>query len=93
MSSFTTEQGGVDVAVWEAGDSHPPAAQELRPAAPLPELLAWCLEHTQHLCVSLFPGDLLKHLAAGSRRGSPVAYALPDWYIHHSKPPTANQRP
>ncbi|XP_003465823.3 uncharacterized protein C7orf57 homolog isoform X1 [Cavia porcellus] len=37
--------------------------------------------------------DLLKHLAAGSRRGSPVAYALPDWYIHHSKPPTANQRP
>ncbi|KAM6156384.1 uncharacterized protein C7orf57 homolog [Erethizon dorsatum] len=37
--------------------------------------------------------DLLKHLAPGSRKGSPVAYALPDWYVHHSKPPTASQRP
>ncbi|XP_023570093.1 uncharacterized protein C7orf57 homolog isoform X1 [Octodon degus] len=37
--------------------------------------------------------DLLKHLASGSRKGSPVAYALPDWYTHHSKPPTASQRP
>ncbi|XP_037349178.1 uncharacterized protein C7orf57 homolog [Talpa occidentalis] len=36
--------------------------------------------------------DLLKHFAAGTRKGSPVAYSLPDWYIHHSKPPTANQR-
>uniref|UniRef100_A0A673SMI7 Chromosome 7 open reading frame 57 n=2 Tax=Suricata suricatta TaxID=37032 RepID=A0A673SMI7_SURSU len=36
--------------------------------------------------------DLLKHLVPGSRKGSPVAYSLPDWYIHHSKPPTAEQR-
>uniref|UniRef100_A0A8D2CX86 Chromosome 7 open reading frame 57 n=1 Tax=Sciurus vulgaris TaxID=55149 RepID=A0A8D2CX86_SCIVU len=35
--------------------------------------------------------DLLKHFAPGTRKGSPVAYALPDWYIHHSKPPTAHQ--
>ncbi|KAF7470291.1 uncharacterized protein C7orf57 homolog isoform X1 [Marmota monax] len=35
--------------------------------------------------------DLLKHFAPGTRQGSPVAYALPDWYIHHSKPPTAHQ--
>ncbi|XP_006162000.1 uncharacterized protein C7orf57 homolog isoform X2 [Tupaia chinensis] len=36
--------------------------------------------------------DLLKHFAAGTRKGSPVTYSLPDWYIHHSKPPTADQR-
>ncbi|XP_051020671.1 uncharacterized protein C7orf57 homolog [Acomys russatus] len=36
--------------------------------------------------------DLLKHFAPGTRKGSPVAYSLPDWYIHHSKPPTAFQR-
>ncbi|XP_076974955.1 uncharacterized protein C7orf57 homolog isoform X2 [Tamandua tetradactyla] len=36
--------------------------------------------------------DLLKHFAPGTRKGSPVAYSMPDWYIHHSKPPTANQR-
>ncbi|XP_051056568.1 uncharacterized protein C7orf57 homolog isoform X2 [Phodopus roborovskii] len=36
--------------------------------------------------------DLLKHFAPGTRKGSPVAYSLPDWYIHHSKPPTALQR-
>uniref|UniRef100_A0A8D1MPD8 Uncharacterized protein n=1 Tax=Sus scrofa TaxID=9823 RepID=A0A8D1MPD8_PIG len=36
--------------------------------------------------------DLLKHFAPGTRTGSPVAYSLPDWYIHHSKPPTADQR-
>uniref|UniRef100_A0A667GE84 Chromosome 7 open reading frame 57 n=1 Tax=Lynx canadensis TaxID=61383 RepID=A0A667GE84_LYNCA len=37
--------------------------------------------------------DLLKHLVvAGTRKASPVAYSLPDWYIHHSKPPTAEQR-
>ncbi|XP_060027537.1 uncharacterized protein C7orf57 homolog isoform X2 [Erinaceus europaeus] len=37
--------------------------------------------------------DLLKHfVASGSRKGSPVAYAMPDWYIHHNKPSTANQR-
>uniref|UniRef100_A0A8C5KM39 Predicted gene 11992 n=1 Tax=Jaculus jaculus TaxID=51337 RepID=A0A8C5KM39_JACJA len=36
--------------------------------------------------------DLLKHFAPGTRKGSPVAYSLPDWYIHHSKPPTAQQR-
>ncbi|XP_057589569.1 uncharacterized protein C7orf57 homolog isoform X4 [Hippopotamus amphibius kiboko] len=27
-----------------------------------------------------------------ARKGSPVAYSLPDWYVHHSKPPTADQR-
>ncbi|KAL4670019.1 hypothetical protein H8959_008573 [Pygathrix nigripes] len=36
--------------------------------------------------------DLLKHFAPGTRKGSLVAYSLPDWYIHHSKPPTANQQ-
>ncbi|XP_021090296.1 uncharacterized protein C7orf57 homolog isoform X2 [Mesocricetus auratus] len=36
--------------------------------------------------------DLLKHFTPGTRKGSPVAYSLPDWYIHHSKPPTAHQR-
>ncbi|XP_070120507.1 uncharacterized protein C7orf57 homolog isoform X2 [Equus przewalskii] len=36
--------------------------------------------------------DLLKHFAPGTRKGSPVTYSLPDWYIHHSKPPTADQR-
>ncbi|XP_072454224.1 uncharacterized protein C7orf57 homolog [Notamacropus eugenii] len=30
--------------------------------------------------------DLLKHYAAGSRKGSPVAYSMPEWYTHHSKP-------
>ncbi|XP_064338445.1 uncharacterized protein C7orf57 homolog isoform X3 [Camelus dromedarius] len=37
--------------------------------------------------------DLLKHFAPGTRKGSPAAYSLPDWYVHHSKPPTAEQRP
>ncbi|XP_032730911.1 uncharacterized protein C7orf57 homolog isoform X2 [Lontra canadensis] len=36
--------------------------------------------------------DLLKHFVPGTRKGSPVAYSLPDWYVHHSKPPTAEQR-
>lgn len=37
--------------------------------------------------------DLLRHFSAsGTRKGSPLAYNLPDWYIHHSKPPTAAQR-
>ncbi|XP_036859055.2 uncharacterized protein C7orf57 homolog isoform X2 [Manis javanica] len=36
--------------------------------------------------------DLLMHFAPGTRKGSPVAYSLPDWYIHHSKPQTTNQR-
>ncbi|XP_062943835.1 uncharacterized protein C7orf57 homolog [Cynocephalus volans] len=36
--------------------------------------------------------DLLTHFVPGTRKGSPVAYSLPDWYIHHSKPPTANQQ-
>ncbi|KAM8769927.1 uncharacterized protein C7orf57 homolog [Rhynchonycteris naso] len=42
--------------------------------------------------------DLLTHFApgmgtgTGTRKSSPVTYSLPDWYIHHSKPPTAKQR-
>ncbi|XP_053783240.1 uncharacterized protein C7orf57 homolog isoform X2 [Desmodus rotundus] len=42
--------------------------------------------------------DLLMHLApgtasgTGTRKGSPVTYSLPDWYVHHSKPPTAGQK-
>ncbi|XP_032498796.1 uncharacterized protein C7orf57 homolog isoform X3 [Phocoena sinus] len=36
--------------------------------------------------------DLLKHFAPGTSRGSPVAYSLPDWYVHHSQPPTADRR-
>ncbi|XP_059964500.1 uncharacterized protein C7orf57 homolog isoform X2 [Mesoplodon densirostris] len=36
--------------------------------------------------------DLLKHFASGTRKGSPVAYSVPDWYGHHSQPPTANRR-
>ncbi|XP_032332209.1 uncharacterized protein C7orf57 homolog isoform X2 [Camelus ferus] len=39
------------------------------------------------------PADLLKHFAPGTRKGSPAAYSLPDWYVHHSKPPTTEQRP
>ncbi|XP_010623203.1 uncharacterized protein C7orf57 homolog [Fukomys damarensis] len=61
---------------------------------PYSRFLPGQLLHTQHLRVSLSPGDLLKHSAApGTRKGSPVAYTLPDWYIHHSKPPTASRRP
>ncbi|XP_011380034.1 uncharacterized protein C7orf57 homolog [Pteropus vampyrus] len=43
--------------------------------------------------------DLLMHLVPGTgsgmgtRKGSAVTYSLPDWYVHHSKPPTADQRP
>lgn len=36
--------------------------------------------------------DLLMHLAPGTRKGSPVTYSLPDWYVHHSKPSAASQR-
>ncbi|XP_045142316.1 uncharacterized protein C7orf57 homolog isoform X1 [Echinops telfairi] len=36
--------------------------------------------------------DLLKHFGPGTRKGSPVTYTMPDWYIHHSKPPTADQK-
>ncbi|XP_006901680.1 PREDICTED: uncharacterized protein C7orf57 homolog [Elephantulus edwardii] len=36
--------------------------------------------------------DLLKHFGPGTRKSSPVAYSVPDWYTHHSKPPTADQR-
>ncbi|XP_036309666.1 uncharacterized protein C7orf57 homolog isoform X2 [Pipistrellus kuhlii] len=42
--------------------------------------------------------DLLMHLVPGSRKGSgkgspaPVAYSLPDWYVHHSQPPAGSQR-
>ncbi|XP_023399973.2 uncharacterized protein C7orf57 homolog [Loxodonta africana] len=36
--------------------------------------------------------DLLKHFGPGTRKSSPVTYSVPDWYIHHSKPPTTNQR-
>ncbi|XP_030727216.1 uncharacterized protein C7orf57 homolog isoform X1 [Globicephala melas] len=36
--------------------------------------------------------DLLKHFAPGTSKGSPVAYSLPDWYVHHSQPPTADRR-
>ncbi|XP_054427259.1 uncharacterized protein C7orf57 homolog [Pteronotus mesoamericanus] len=42
--------------------------------------------------------DLLVHLApemalgTGTRKGSLAAHSLPDWYIHHSKPPTGSQR-
>lgn len=43
--------------------------------------------------------DLLVHFVpatgsgTGTRKGSAAAYSLPDWYIHHSKPPTADRRP
>ncbi|XP_023580220.1 uncharacterized protein C7orf57 homolog isoform X2 [Trichechus manatus latirostris] len=36
--------------------------------------------------------DLLKHFGPATQKGSPVTYSMPDWYLHHSKPPTANQR-
>ncbi|KAM6178289.1 uncharacterized protein C7orf57 homolog [Rhynchocyon petersi] len=36
--------------------------------------------------------DLLKHFGPGTQKVSPVAYTVPDWYIHHSKPPTAEQK-
>ncbi|XP_006136408.2 uncharacterized protein C7orf57 homolog isoform X2 [Pelodiscus sinensis] len=35
--------------------------------------------------------DLLKHFASSSRKTSPVAYAAPDWYMHHSQPLTADE--
>ncbi|XP_028919675.1 uncharacterized protein C7orf57 homolog isoform X1 [Ornithorhynchus anatinus] len=35
--------------------------------------------------------DLLKHTTPGTRKDSPVAYSVPDWYIHHSKPTTVDQ--
>lgn len=42
--------------------------------------------------VSFWPRDLLKHFAPETRKGSPVAYSLPDWYVHHSQPLTADRR-
>ncbi|KAF6301508.1 hypothetical protein mRhiFer1_001930 [Rhinolophus ferrumequinum] len=42
--------------------------------------------------------DLLMHCAPGTetgmgtRSGTPATYSLPDWFIHHSKPPTAHGR-
>ncbi|XP_004935191.2 uncharacterized protein C7orf57 homolog isoform X4 [Gallus gallus] len=35
--------------------------------------------------------DLLKHYAPVARKSTPVAYAAPDWYLHHSSPPATNE--
>ncbi|XP_043396412.1 uncharacterized protein C7orf57 homolog isoform X6 [Chelonia mydas] len=35
--------------------------------------------------------DLLKHFTPSTRKTSPVSYAAPDWYTHHSKPPTDDE--
>uniref|UniRef100_A0A8C8R5I6 Chromosome 7 open reading frame 57 n=1 Tax=Pelusios castaneus TaxID=367368 RepID=A0A8C8R5I6_9SAUR len=35
--------------------------------------------------------DLLKHFTPSTRKTSPVSYAVPDWYAHHSKPPTVDE--
>ncbi|XP_074841581.1 uncharacterized protein C7orf57 homolog [Carettochelys insculpta] len=35
--------------------------------------------------------DLLKHFTPSTRKTSAVAYTAPDWYTHHSKPPTADE--
>ncbi|XP_042725828.1 uncharacterized protein C7orf57 homolog [Lagopus leucura] len=35
--------------------------------------------------------DLLKHYAPVTRKSTPVAYAAPDWYLHHSSPPATNE--
>nr|XP_032652712.1 uncharacterized protein C7orf57 homolog isoform X3 [Chelonoidis abingdonii] len=35
--------------------------------------------------------DLLKHFTPSTRKTSPVAYAVPDWYTHHSKPLTDDE--
>ncbi|KAM5273640.1 uncharacterized protein C7orf57 homolog [Ctenodactylus gundi] len=70
------------------GDSHP--------AAPLGVRRYWVKEtDSEYVKLAKQGGrpDLLKHFAPGTRKGSPVAYAWPDWYIHHSRPPTASRRP
>uniref|UniRef100_A0A8B9Y9G7 Chromosome 7 open reading frame 57 n=1 Tax=Bos mutus grunniens TaxID=30521 RepID=A0A8B9Y9G7_BOSMU len=69
---------------------------EQRHPPPPPGTLGW-EEEVAGQREGLFSGqaalaDLLKHFAPGTTKGSPVAYSLPDWYIHHSKPPTADQR-
>ncbi|XP_019396721.1 PREDICTED: uncharacterized protein C7orf57 homolog isoform X2 [Crocodylus porosus] len=35
--------------------------------------------------------DLLKYYPPTTRKSSPVAYALPDWYIHHTKTPVIDE--
>ncbi|XP_074942253.1 uncharacterized protein C7orf57 homolog [Phalacrocorax aristotelis] len=35
--------------------------------------------------------DLLKHYTPVTRRTSPAAYAVPDWYSHRSSPPVTNE--
>ncbi|KFR04976.1 Uncharacterized protein C7orf57, partial [Nipponia nippon] len=35
--------------------------------------------------------DLLKHYSPATRRSSPAAYAVPDWYSHCSDPPVTNK--
>ncbi|XP_019469388.1 uncharacterized protein C7orf57 homolog isoform X3 [Meleagris gallopavo] len=35
--------------------------------------------------------DLLKHYAPVTRKSTPVAYAAPDWFLHHSSPPSTNE--
>lgn len=81
----------------------PPASQipglsDLRdsPSVNLPRARRYWIKETDSEYVKLAKQggrpDLLKHFAPGTRQGSPVAYSLPDWYIHHSKPPTSLQR-
>lgn len=81
----------------------PPASQipglsDLRdsPNVNLPRARRYWIKETDSEYVKLAKQggrpDLLKHFAPGTRQGSPVAYSLPDWYIHHSKPPTSHQR-
>nr|XP_035928916.1 uncharacterized protein C7orf57 homolog isoform X2 [Halichoerus grypus] len=82
----------------------PPASQiqglsDLRepPNRNMPGLQRYWIKETDSEYVKLAKQggqpDLLKHVVPGTRKDSPVAYCLPDWYIHHSKPPTAEQRP
>lgn len=81
----------------------PPASQipglsDMRdsPSVNLPRARRYWIKETDSEYVKLAKQggrpDLLKHFAPGTRQGSPVAYSLPDWYIHHSKPPTSLQR-
>ncbi|XP_025708847.1 uncharacterized protein C7orf57 homolog isoform X3 [Callorhinus ursinus] len=60
---------------------------------PPPRLLAPSHDQARGGGTGSHRADLLKHFVPGTRKGSPVAYCLPDWYVHHSKPPTAGQRP
>ncbi|XP_036720201.1 uncharacterized protein C7orf57 homolog isoform X4 [Balaenoptera musculus] len=70
----------------------PGAVEPRRRAGPLVAATCPLVMRRPLTAVSFWPRDLLKHFAPGTTKGSPVAYSLPDWYVHHSQPPTADRR-